>query len=120
MNLVYITSVSIPSLSAQSKQILSNSKTMSNYFKEFKLISPSTNKNKLELDYPFWEKKDLIFKKGKFKYLEFAFRSIFFKIKESNYIYTRDILIALIFKIKKYTILYESHQKPKFFARTLW
>lgn len=111
----YVTSVIIPAVNAQSVQIYSNSLAFSRIIDDFVLVSPKNNSNE-EINQMWWKRIGCFFRSGRLKYLEFAFRSILIGADKNITIYTRDILIALLFCIKGHEVIYEAHQKPSWKA----
>lgn len=108
----YITSVKIPAVNAQSVQIHSNAIAFSELLNgDFLLVSPSNQENNGNT-LSWWKQLNCFFKSGRFKYIEFALRSLFIKVNKEDAVYTRDILIAYLFSFTGCNVVYEAHQKP--------
>lgn len=113
MKLYYITRVSIPSNAAQSNQILSMCTAFSNERINFKLISPKVKQtNQIPLENKFkWTKVNIW---TKFKYLEFAIKSLIEIIREPpSHVFTRDIVIAFAVSFFNIKVVYEAHKEPR-------
>lgn len=110
--LYYITSVQIPAVNAQSVQIMANATAFNQLLGDgFNLISPKNSKNVMGRP-SWWKTITCFFKSGRCKYIEFAIRCLFLEVKDKDFVYTRDILIAYIYAIKGCQVVYEAHQKP--------
>ena len=119
MKLAYITSVALPSNAAQSKQILSMSAAFSSILKSnFILISYDNNKknnksSSINFNISHWIKISLPYTK-KLQYFFFVFRALYHaKSKKCEYIYTRDIAVAIFGILFKFKCCYEIHKDPR-------
>ncbi len=110
--LYYITSVTIPAVNAQSVQIMANAESFYKQIPgEFQLITPKVHQ--ITARDETWRKYiNCIFKSGRAKYLEFALKVFFMKLEAKSTVYTRDILISLLFAFRGVHVVYEAHQKP--------
>lgn len=113
MKLLYLTNVQIPAEDAQSLQVQAMSLAFWQKLKEnFILISPLNKENKeLKTVYCWIRLNTLNFFPRFLRYFILVIRSLPYLLKfHPNFIYTRDIVIAFVFKILGFNSVYEIHK----------
>lgn len=114
--LLYVTSVKVPAVNAQSVQIMETAKQLATLDSDFKLVLSGKI---CEEDFGFVNRVSTFFHKGRWRYVEFCIRA-FLRYKEvDSVVYSRDIFVCFLFSLVGAEVCYESHQRPTWKAGLL-